>query len=157
MTEAQNELPEFTLIFLIFFYDLALCTYYSIFIPVGHRNFFPRLFRCTSERIASNAIISFAYSDTPTPLTASAQSVTFGSKSSNFKLQSSIAKRSFVDSICSVSDLRFKKFNVQTSMFKVQSLIVKRQLSLCSLQILRSINSNSLDISESHLYLKAIL
>ena len=37
-----------------------------------------RQFRCTGERIASNAIISFAYSDAPTPLTASAQSMTFG-------------------------------------------------------------------------------
>jgi len=40
--------------------------------------YFPRLSGCTSERIASNAIISFAYSDAPTSLTASAQSVTFG-------------------------------------------------------------------------------
>ena len=47
-------------------------------LPLVNHNYFPRSFGCTGERIASNAIISFAYSDAPTPLTASAQSMTFG-------------------------------------------------------------------------------
>ncbi|MBQ2225063.1 MAG: hypothetical protein II422_03805 [Prevotella sp.] len=42
------------------------------------RYYLLRLFRCTGERIASNAIISFAHSDAPTSLTASAQSMTLG-------------------------------------------------------------------------------
>ena len=65
---------------------------YSIFIPVGHRNFFPRLFGCTDfvDSIYSVSDIiqylfplvigtsSLVYSDAPTSSTASTRSVTFG-------------------------------------------------------------------------------
>ena len=86
--------------------------------------YFPRLSGCTGERIASNAIISFAYSDAPTSLTASAQSVTFGwrlniedwrlvgyadiiFKSFIIYFSRLFGCTSFADSIHSVSDLRF--------------------------------------------------
>jgi len=35
LTQAQNEPPAFTLIFLIFFYDLALCTFNTAYVAAS--------------------------------------------------------------------------------------------------------------------------